>query len=253
MVSDKSNKVISNDIIPKKNPAWKRDELILALDLYFKNHPNKTSNYQEEVLKLSEVLNVLPIHENRYALLNFRNPNSINMKMSNFLRLDPNYEGEGLKGGGKLEEEVWKEFYQRTEELSNVVNSILLNISSEKQVCATPEDSYEEEVFPEGKILYRLHRHRERNIKAVKEKKRQAIKENNLVCEICTFDFYKTYGELGEGYIECHHTVPISEYEDSTKTRMIDLVLVCANCHRMLHRKRPWPKKGGLKSIIRDV
>lgn len=175
------------------------------------------------------------------------------MKMSNFLRLDPNYKGEGLKGGGKLEKEVWEEFYHQKEELSNLVNSILLNISSEKQVCATPENSFEEEIFPEGKILYRLHRHRERNTKVVKEKKRQAIKSNKLVCEICAFNFYKTYGEIGKGYIECHHIVPISEYGDSTKTRMTDLILVCANCHRMLHRKRPWLKKGELKSIIQDA
>ena len=39
---------------------------------------------------------------------------------------------------------------------------------------------------------------------------------------------------------ECHHTVPVSEYGSGARTQLRDLALVCANCHRMLHRRRPW-------------
>ncbi|GAE32694.1 hnh endonuclease [Halalkalibacter hemicellulosilyticusJCM 9152] len=58
-----------------------------------------------------------------------------------------------------------------------------------------------------------------------------------LFCEICNFDFYKKYGELGGDFIEGHHTIPVSELEEGHKTNVKDIVLVCSNCHRMLHRK----------------
>lgn len=44
------------------------------------------------------------------------------------------------------------------------------------------------------------------------------------------------YGGLGQGYIECHHKTPISQMSPGQKTKLSDLALVCANCHRMLHR-----------------
>ena len=58
-----------------------------------------------------------------------------------------------------------------------------------------------------------------------------------LDCEVCGFDFNAVYGELGSGYIEAHHRVPLSELSGESKTRLDDLALVCSNCHRMLHRE----------------
>jgi serine/threonine protein kinase len=57
-----------------------------------------------------------------------------------------------------------------------------------------------------------------------------------LACEACGFDFAQVYGKLGEGFIECHHTKPVSKLRKGDKTKLSDLALVCANCHRMLHR-----------------
>ncbi|HHT7166514.1 TPA: HNH endonuclease [Bacillus cereus] len=108
-----------------------------------------------------------------------------------------------------------------------------------------------EEEFPEGKVLYRIHKHRERSSSLVKKKKKQiALEKNKLKCEICEFDFFKTYSELGKGGIECHHTIPVSNYKKNTKTKLKDLVLVCSNCHRMLRRKRPWLNKEQLKRLL---
>jgi len=55
-----------------------------------------------------------------------------------------------------------------------------------------------------------------------------------LECEVCGFDFFETYGERGNGFAECHHKLPLSHGTRSTYLR--DLAVVCANCHRMLHR-----------------
>lgn len=61
----------------------------------------------------------------------------------------------------------------------------------------------------------------------------------------------RTYGEVGKDFIECHHTVPVSELTEGMKTKLSDMALVCSNCHRMLHRKRPWLRLSDLKALLR--
>lgn len=50
--------------------------------------------------------------------------------------------------------------------------------------------------------------------------------------------FGARYGELGEGYIEVHHLKPVASLGSGGKMKLSDLAVVCANCHRMLHRGR---------------
>ncbi|MBJ8107148.1 MULTISPECIES: HNH endonuclease [Bacillus cereus group] len=108
--------------------------------------------------------------------------------------------------------------------------------------------------FPEGKKKLRLHIYRERNSKLIRTVKDEFKSKNNgkLFCEICKFDYKEKYGELGEDYIEGHHVIPVSELKEGSKTRVEDIILVCANCHRMLHRKRPWLSKEQLKEILQS-
>jgi 5-methylcytosine-specific restriction protein A len=61
--------------------------------------------------------------------------------------------------------------------------------------------------------------------------------EGALRCEGCGFDFAATYGELGHGFAECHHVVPLADLRAGSRTRLSDLVILCANCHRMIHRQ----------------
>ena len=61
-----------------------------------------------------------------------------------------------------------------------------------------------------------------------------------LSCQVCNFSFEENYGGLGKGFIEAHHIFPISELTEETPTKVEDIALVCSNCHRMLHRRRPW-------------
>ena len=59
-------------------------------------------------------------------------------------------------------------------------------------------------------------------------------------CAVCDFNFKVTYGDIGETYIEVHHLKPLAEVgEEHLINPIEDLRPVCANCHRMLHRKRP--------------
>ena len=64
-----------------RNPKWSRDELILALDLYIKVNPVHTSDKNPEVIAISELLNVLPIHPYAEHGEKFRNANGVYMKL----------------------------------------------------------------------------------------------------------------------------------------------------------------------------
>jgi hypothetical protein len=95
----------------------------------------------------------------------------------------------------------------------------------------------------EGRLLVRKHYSRERDPKARRKKIKEHIDENGrLFCTICGFDFHETYGPHGIDFIECHHIVPLS-LSGERKTYPEDLILICANCHRMIHHKKPrlWP------------
>lgn len=101
-----------------------------------------------------------------------------------------------------------------------------------------------DELFPEedptsaqeGRLRYRRHRVRERSLVLRRLKIEAALREDReLACEACGFDFAAQYGVLGEGFIECHHRVPFADGEER-ETTLADLALLCANCHRMIHK-----------------
>lgn len=108
--------------------------------------------------------------------------------------------------------------------------------------------------FPEGRVYEAKHKVRERSKKAVEEAKtRFKNKFGRLFCEACSFDFVATYGVGGEGFIEAHHRIPVSELRRGAKTRASDLALVCSNCHRILHRQRPLMEVEALRQLIRKI
>ncbi|NCI15617.1 HNH endonuclease [Cronobacter muytjensii] len=98
--------------------------------------------------------------------------------------------------------------------------------------------------------MTKLHQSRERDPKIIKQKKEQILNvTGKLKCEICSMDFEETYGELGRGFAECHHKNPLSLRDKNEETALSDLAIVCSNCHRMLHRKRPWLTLDDLRAI----
>ena len=98
-----------------------------------------------------------------------------------------------------------------------------------------PRYAYEED-FDEGAMELRLHIIRERNTTVVRKAKEMWLQADPLLkCDVCEFSFVEKYGELGDSYIEAHHTKPLHTLKAGSKTRVTDLAKVCANCHRMLH------------------
>lgn len=238
-----------------RNPNWTRDELILALSLYMRSERRQLEASHEEVAKLSEDLNRLPIHDESLRGTDFRNPQGVSMKLGNFLSIDPLYEGLGLQRGGKLDKEVWDGFENDVPRLHQTARSIL---ESAAQIVENSGASYdpirEDEEFPEGKLLTSVHRRKERDPKAVKRKKEKVLKETGgLLCEVCDFDFAVQYGKLGYGFAECHHKTPVAQLTEGHPTRLADLAIVCANCHRMIHRSRPILTIAELRLLIEQL
>lgn len=119
-----------------------------------------------------------------------------------------------------------------------------------EQEPATSDESEASE-FPEGRPAFVTHRKRERNPALIRAAKANALKKyGRLFCQVCSFDFGKVYGRFGEGFIEAHHTIPISQLTDHSVSRVEDIALVCSNCHRILHRRRPWLEIEQLKDVL---
>ena len=86
---------------------------------------------------------------------------------------------------------------------------------------------------------------------APKGKKKAFLKQHGRVfCEACEFDLQGKYGERGDGYIECHHMKPIPELKPGEKMTNADLALLCSNCHRMVHRRKPWLTLEKLRDVV---
>jgi 5-methylcytosine-specific restriction enzyme A len=68
----------------------------------------------------------------------------------------------------------------------------------------------------------------------------EALAFHGYTCAVCGFDFGAVYGKWGEGFAEVHHREPLGggalgERETDPRT---DLIVLCANCHRMTHRTK---------------
>lgn len=95
-----------------------------------------------------------------------------------------------------------------------------------------------EPIVIEGESVLAKHICYERNSSFIKKIKEKALSENSMLnCQVCGFSFIEKYGELGEGFIEAHHKNALYERDGESRTKKEDIILVCSNCHRMLHHR----------------
>ena len=89
----------------------------------------------------------------------------------------------------------------------------------------------------EGRRVLRTHYARERSRHIVKLKKEAfECEHGRLYCERCGLGAGDLYpAEIGTPFLEVHHIRPLSEAQGVQRTVLSDLMLVCANCHRVIH------------------
>jgi len=100
----------------------------------------------------------------------------------------------------------------------------------------------------EEKKRFKEHRRIEGRIDSRKVKR-----ELGFTCFSCNFNYFEAYGELGEGYIEAHHLQPYSELDPGSKRKLNikkDFAVLCANCHRMIHRMSDVSDIAGLRNLL---
>jgi predicted HNH restriction endonuclease len=240
----------------RRNPTWVRDELIVALDTYLRYAGNPPGKESTEIADLSSTLNRLARYLGLTKADRFRNTNGVYMKLMNFRRFDPTFTDAGKVGlsrGGKTEEDVWNELASdpaRCHEVAETIRAVLTETAEGDTIDDLGLDGNEE--AEEGRVVTAMHRRYERNAAIVRAKKhRILVRSGRLACEACGFDFRERYGERGENFIECHHTIPVHALRAGQTTRMDDLRLLCSNCHRMVHAKRPWLSLDGLMALLR--
>lgn len=107
------------------------------------------------------------------------------------------------------------------------------NVPSNK-VPLAPEDK----IWAEGNQKRVSHLKRERQ-SGLSQAKRAAFiaQHGKLFCERCNLDPVEAFGEFGTACIEVHHIVPLSTVDKISNTKLDDLVCLCANCHRIIHRE----------------
>lgn len=105
----------------------------------------------------------------------------------------------------------------------------------------------------EGELVLSQHLMHERNSKiATLAKKRFKEKhEGRLYCEVCGFDFFEKYGDIGKDFIEAHHKKPVSKMDPGNFTTVNDFIMVCSNCHSMLHIGKDWLSHDELRTRIK--
>lgn len=92
----------------------------------------------------------------------------------------------------------------------------------------------------EGRKRLVTHLRRERSSDLVIAKRNEMRAERGcLCCEACGLSERDLPAAIGEACFEVHHLTPLSELSEDRQTKLADLCLLCANCHRMIHRSSP--------------
>ncbi|MEV5396637.1 HNH endonuclease [Streptomyces cellulosae] len=237
-------------------PPWTEDELVLAGALVVKNGWRELRTGDPEVLELSDLLRSLPLHTpEARSLPSFRSPDSVSRKTTDFMTNHPSYAGKATRCG-KPTLLMIQAFTEREADMCLAAGALRDAIGSGELYHIRPQEDEVDDTGAsaiEGRLLVRRALARERDPK-LRARKVGHIRRQGLPlrCEVCAFDFARTYGDLGDGYIEVHHIAPL-HVSGVSETKLDDLACLCANCHRMCHRIRPgesWRTPDALRELM---
>lgn len=228
------------------NPHWTEDEVVLALELYFKRGGIVPGPSDPDVVALSHLLRSIPYHAEAARKESFRNPDGVTFKLQNLRQLAT---GKGLANTSRTDKSVWERF--GNDQSATSARAALIRQATE--VLRGPEMEPDEEVFAEGKAATRAHRRVERSKGLRKKLLAQRRLLNELRCDICGYHNLTGNPRFEDAGLEAHHLRPLAIL-GPTATKVSDLALLCATCHRLTHRaialEKRWLSLGELKTIL---
>ncbi len=250
IISSKGNSEKKLKVVREKkiNPDWTREELILALDLYFDLDQGQMHKGHPDVIRISKELRALNIHQEIPDWKKFRNPSGVSRRLGNFKTMDSGYKGEGLPNSGKLAKVVFNEFANHRDKLkkeAEIVRILYLKPKNENPKVSELEGNYKSE------FLFQYHKNRETDPLVMKVKKEMVLLETRkLKCEICGFDSLAFYGEIGNDLMEIHYDKEMKTEPGLESSDMNDFVIVCSNCHSALDKNFGLLGAKDLKKLI---
>ncbi|WP_228897383.1 MrcB family domain-containing protein [Acidovorax sp. Leaf73] len=120
-------------------------------------------------------------------------------------------------------------------DLRRFVDLYFVLVSREPELFERAEAEEDESNLGEEDLRkLREHKRVERNRKLA----HRAKLAHGYTCKACGFDFEAKYGSIGRNFIEAHHLLPIADFKGQKLTldAKSDFTVLCANCHRMIHR-----------------
>ena len=234
-----------------RNPDWTRDEIVLVCAAVVANDWKTIPQEDQRAIDLSRLLQSPAIHPLDHRWADFRNPAGVERKTSDIIiTRHPDYRGHPTNGN-RLDIEVVRDFRDRPDEMRALAAAIRETLRTwDGDAPELPDPDLDDPGGEEGGVLLKQHQRRERD-PALKRKKIADAKRRGVLiaCEVCEFDFHRTYGARGLDYIECHHRIPLN-VSGRTRTQIKDLALICSNCHRMIHRTRQWLTVEDLHAVV---
>jgi len=140
--------------------------------------------------------------------------------------------GKGLGNVSRVDRAVWQELGHEQERVKQLAALIRAGIDI---VEGVKEESNDDDVFVEGKVVTETHLRRERDPKLRKRLLEQRRTSGELRCDICACGPTGNDSALHDAIFEAHHISPLSAGRERM-TQLKDMALLCANCHRMVHR-----------------
>jgi len=232
------------------NPDWTRDEVILALDLYLACEGKMPGPSDPRVVALSTALRLLPIHTEASKNERFRNPAGVAFKLQNIRQVAT---GVGLGNVSAIDKSVWTDLGGGPQRVHDLATRIRAEGIAGEVPSVEVEALDDDEEFVEGRVLTVLHKVRERHPKLRRELLKHRHVNGGLSCDACGDKPKARDKALGEAGFEGHHVVPLAAATERV-TKVKDMALLCATCHRIIHRamhiKRAWVTVADLKAML---
>jgi len=231
------------------NPDWTREETILALDLYLECDKRVPAKSDPRVLELSRLLNSLPWPPHVKRNEKFRNPDGVTFKLHNLRSAEF---GHGLQNTSKQDREIITEFLGHPEAVRELSKDIRMALKQgiESEDLVAVDDDIE---FYEGRLLTALHKRRERDPRLRRKLIAHRQKHGILRCEICSWPGCSVGPKYADAGFEVHHLKPLG-MGLTLATKLVDMSILCATCHRLVHRaisiEKRWLSIDECKSIL---